>query len=190
MFLHFSLQRSHKSVLLRQLIISLNSIRLSESLRSVRSAAFFVTIISVLLLFTPYLVSGQSRYSITGTLVDAKTAQPVAFISIRLGQGDRHRVATTLEDGSFVFEGLTNGNYLLEVKALGYAVLSKPLEISYSDTLRLLLEPTERTIDEVYVTASEATELTAASVIDRKAMELLQPASFADLLELLPGRGL
>ena len=40
---------------------------------------------------------------------------------------------------------------------------------------------------EIVVTASEARGLTSGSRIDRAAMQHLQPTSFADLLELIPG---
>lgn len=42
-------------------------------------------------------------------------------------------------------------------------------------------------ISEVVVTAQEKRGMTAASVIEKHAMEHLQPSSFADILELLPG---
>lgn len=42
-------------------------------------------------------------------------------------------------------------------------------------------------IRDVVVTASESKGVTSSSVIDRKAMEHIQPSSFADLLALLPG---
>ncbi|MEC3879696.1 TonB-dependent receptor [Parapedobacter sp. 10938] len=150
-----------------------------------RSAAIFIVV--GLLAIVPSGAFGQASHSIAGTVVDKKTIQPISFITIRLNLGDKHLLTITHEDGSFRFTGLAQGNYLLEVKTLGFAVLTQSLEIPYEDSLHLLLEPAERPIDEVYVTASEATDLTAASVIDRKAMELLQPASFTDLLELLPG---
>lgn len=41
--------------------------------------------------------------------------------------------------------------------------------------------------EEVVVTASESRGKTSASVINRQAMEHIQPSSFGDLLELLPG---
>lgn len=42
-------------------------------------------------------------------------------------------------------------------------------------------------IEEVVITAKEGKGLTSKSVIDRQAMQHLQPSSFADLMELLPG---
>lgn len=45
----------------------------------------------------------------------------------------------------------------------------------------------EHLLGEVVVTARESRGVTAASVIDRQAMAHLQPSSFTDLVELLPG---
>ncbi|MBB5636923.1 hypothetical protein HDE68_002836 [Pedobacter cryoconitis] len=42
-------------------------------------------------------------------------------------------------------------------------------------------------LNEVVITASESKGLSSSSIIDHKAMQHLQPSSFADLLELLPG---
>lgn len=49
------------------------------------------------------------------------------------------------------------------------------------------LVPDGKALGEVTVTASENTSLTSGSRIDRDAMAHLQPTSFTDLLELLPG---
>ena len=46
---------------------------------------------------------------------------------------------------------------------------------------------TARVWNEVVVTAHESQGITTSSVIDRKAIEHLQPSSFTDLLSLLPG---
>ena len=43
-------------------------------------------------------------------------------------------------------------------------------------------------LEEVIVTAKELPAPTSTSLIDRKAMQHLQPSSFADLVSLLPGR--
>lgn len=70
------------------------------------------------------------------------------------------------------------------ISVLGYAQNSngeksnKAPKKSLSDTLK---------IAEVVVTAQETRGVTAASVIEKHAMEHLQPSSFSDILELLPG---
>ena len=68
------------------------------------------------------------------------------------------------------------------ISVLGYAQNSngtksnKAPKTSLSDTLK---------IAEVVVTAQETRGVTAASVIEKHAMEHLQPSSFSDILELL-----
>ena len=42
-------------------------------------------------------------------------------------------------------------------------------------------------LNEVVVTASESKRATSASIVDRTAMKHLQPSSFSDLMELVPG---
>ena len=49
------------------------------------------------------------------------------------------------------------------------------------------LSPSETTINDVVVTATESYGITSSSKIAKYAMEHLQPSSFADILELLPG---
>lgn len=49
------------------------------------------------------------------------------------------------------------------------------------------LDKREHHLGEVVVTARESRGVTAASIIDRQAMAHLQPSSFTDLVELLPG---
>ena len=76
-------------------------------------------------LFISHLtVAAQQGYTLTGTILDAQTKEPLSLATIQL---------------------------------------------------------------KVVITASESKGLTSASKIDRKAMEHLQPTSFTDLLELLPG---
>lgn len=72
--------------------------------------------------------------------------------------------------------------------------MSDSVRQGYADSLlliradSLLMMPADsRMLQEVIVTARESRGLTSSSRIDRTAMEHLQPTSFTDLLELLPG---
>ncbi|MDE6248594.1 MAG: Plug domain-containing protein, partial [Paramuribaculum sp.] len=56
-----------------------------------------------------------------------------------------------------------------------------------STVFNVYLQPNDP-LAEVVMTAREKHSASSASVIDTTAMEHLQPSSFADLLELLPGR--
>jgi hypothetical protein len=71
----------------------------------------------------------------------------------------------------------------LHISYIGYKMLTATLSADgvYE------LHPDEHALGEVVVTAQEGRSLHTSSVIQRHAMEHLQPSSFADLLELLPG---
>ncbi|MBD5190677.1 MAG: TonB-dependent receptor plug domain-containing protein [Bacteroidales bacterium] len=56
-----------------------------------------------------------------------------------------------------------------------------------NDTVTALSDVDSHLLDEVVVTAKEGDGLSSSSKIGRDAMEHLQPTSFSDLLELLPG---
>lgn len=89
--------------------------------------------------------------------------------------------------------------YLCGVKKcllfIGLIVLQMSVMASSPDSLRLdsaqqaLLDSIDRlfTIQEVVVTAEETTGRSSASVISKEAMEHLQPSSFTDITNMLPG---
>lgn len=58
--------------------------------------------------------------------------------------------------------------------------------LAYYDSIENAIEA-KKQLGEVVVTARESRGVTSSSVIDRQAMAHLQPSSFSDLLELLPG---
>ena len=89
--------------------------------------------------------------------------------------------------------------YLCGVKKcllfIGLIVLQMSVMASSPDSLRLdsaqqaFLDSIERmfTIEEVVVTAEESTGRSSASVINKEAMQHIQPSSFTDILQTLPG---
>ena len=62
-----------------------------------------------------------------------------------------------------------------------------PDSAAYADTIANPKGKKVEQLREIVVTASESRGLTSGSRIDRAAMKHLQPTSFADILELLPG---
>ncbi len=82
---------------------------------------------------------------------------------------------------------LPDGKYLLQLNHPSYE--RKEIQINLTQNLYLTttLVSNHIALQEVLFTAKEGKGLTSKSVIDRKAMEHLQPSSFSDLMELLPG---
>ena len=128
--------------------------------------------------------------SLKGRIIDAATSEaiPYATMTITGTDGEKH---TTVSDisGYFNIDGLTGNRYTVSVSYLGYSTTT----FSYSNTdnrgagITIKMKQDSRMLNEVVVTAHESQGITTSSVIDRKAIEHLQPSSFTDLLSLLPG---
>ncbi|WP_294634598.1 TonB-dependent receptor [uncultured Bacteroides sp.] len=143
----------------------------------------------ILFLFISHLtVSAQRGYTLTGTIQDAQTKEPLSFATIQLQTADKTWYGALSDtNGRYTFTNLTAGTYTASVSFLGYDKSVKTFSLSRNTTLSFSLTSSVTALNEVVITASESKGLTSASKIDRKAMEHLQPTSFTDLLELLPG---
>lgn len=115
---------------------------------------------------------------------DAVTREPVEFATVRLNGGSQ--VQQTDAQGMCRF-AVTSGNCNITVSFVGYVTQSLSVMVKESKSVSVLLAEDSQVLGEVVVTAKESTGLTSSSRIDREAMMHLQPTSFTDLLELLPG---
>lgn len=89
-------------------------------------------------------------------------------------------------DGRYIIN-LQKGIYNISFQHIGYKKVSQKITIDGNNTLDVRFSHDSKKIEEIYVTAQESKNLQTSSVITKEAMQLLQPSSFADLLELLPG---
>lgn len=124
-----------------------------------------------------YLAGAQTI--INGLVLDSETKEPIVGATISDAQSGKHLTVTDV-DGRFE---IPIKNDKLKVTYIGY----QPLISAPTKDGRYLLQADISKIGEVVVTAQESRGLTSSSVIQRHAMEHLQPSSFSDLLELLPG---
>lgn len=122
---------------------------------------------------------------LTGTVLDSTDGSPLPVCAIAVSPGS---ISTqTNLDGIFVLT-LKPGEYTVKASYVGFEDLLLPVKIGARDTsITLSMLPTRQQLAEVTVTARESTGLTSASRIDKSAMLHLQPTSFSDLLELVPG---
>ena len=117
---------------------------------------------------------------IRGIVLDAETLEPV--IGATIGDAATNKALTvTQADGSFTIP--KNNDARLKISSIGYKTL---VTVPNSEG-RYLLQAAVSVLGEVVVTAQENRGLTTSSRIEKHAMEHLQPSSFSDLLELLPG---
>lgn len=143
----------------------------------------------ITVLFINHLsASAQHGYTLTGTIQDAQTKEPLSFATIQLQTAEQVWFgALSDQNGRYSFSKLPAGKYTAVVSYLGYDRQTKTFSISKNTNVSFLLTSSAMALNEVVITASESKGLTSASKIDRTAMQHLQPTSFTDLLELLPG---
>ncbi len=116
----------------------------------------------------------------SGTVVDEKTGQPLPGAVIRIKAG---RAMTVVADENGKFRTSVPAGTTAAISYVGYGTIQVRLQAGG----RYRLRPVAGQLGDVVVTATESHSLTAASNIGKHAMEHLQPSSFTDILELLPG---
>lgn len=127
-------------------------------------------------------------FSISGTIRDASDSSILPDAAIVM-EDREHKIkwATSDESGKYCITGLHEGTYTIKTTYIGYHTTIKVIKISKDCTLDILLKPDQRSLNEVVVTAIENHGTTSSTRIGNEAIEHIQPSSFADLLELLPG---
>ncbi|MFC4163969.1 TonB-dependent receptor plug domain-containing protein [Epilithonimonas zeae] len=98
---------------------------------------------------------------------------------------DQGKEIPTNSDGNATIL-LSKGKHILLISHERFDEKEFHLHVENQQTYIVSLKK-EVKIEEVVITAKEGKGLTSKSVIDRQAMQHLQPSSFADLMELLPG---
>lgn len=134
------------------------------------------------LLFT-LLVSlfcSQIQAQMRCKVLEAGTQQPIIGATV-MALNTKKIVAVTDQNGCFLLS--TNFNQQVKISYIGY----KPLQVVPKQGAVYHLNLDVNSLQEVVVTAQEGRGLSSVSTISKQAMEHLQPSSFTDLLELLPG---
>jgi len=129
----------------------------------------------------------RSRIHLQGNIKDAKTKELLEFATVMLKNDSVQLHAITDAKGFFSMNNVPAGSYTLNVSFIGYTTLQHALSVTRDTTLSVLLQADHITLQDIIVTASESRGLTTSSKINRKAIDLLQPSSFTDILALLPG---
>ena len=144
----------------------------------------------------PAVAQGTDAVTLSGRVQDAPSGQPIAYLTVQLRrQRDTAFVAGRLTDstGAFVFTNLARGEYVLDLRRIGYAPLSKQVfvgELSrFLDVGVLKMEPAAPALDKVTVTA---TRDEVANAMDRKSYTLADNiaqsgGSVAQAMASLPG---
>lgn len=123
-----------------------------------------------------------------GIVLDEQTHKALDYATIQLFFSNRIAYGgITDADGHFELLHIAPGTYRVVISYLGYDPTEKEIKVSGNTLSTFYLKPSVMALNEVVVTASESKRATSASIIDRTAMKHLQPSSFSDLMELVPG---
>lgn len=136
-------------------------------------------ILFITIAFLPLLASAQHAYK--GRVLDKTTSEPLVNAVVR-SCTDKHKAVVTDHDGRFSISMPAKGADVY-ISYIGYA----RQRVRLTDGGVYRLSPDGNQLADVVVTATESKGLTSSSKIARHAMEHLQPSSFTDILELLPG---
>lgn len=143
---------------------------------------------SVLFFFlTAAALKSQDR-SVTITFeIKDPTFQSVKGSEIQMQSDETQYRIFTDHKGSVAIQVIP-GSYKIEIRKDNQLGYSSRIEVTKAETVTLYLKEKINSIEEVVITAKEGRGLTSSSIISQRAMQHLQPSSFTDLLELLPGR--
>lgn len=137
-----------------------------------------ITSLTVLLMLLGLMIT-HAQERVTSIVKDKANGEPVIGATVSIA-GSKTVAAVTDIDGRFTLAAAAGSD--IEIASVGYKTLiAKPgAEVYY-------IESQLNALGEVVVTAQESTRPTSASLISRHAMDHLQPSSFGDIMELIPG---
>lgn len=141
---------------------------------------FLGHILSLLLVLTGITAWAQNGGNIAGRILDSKSGSGIpGAVVVEAGGG----WAVADSAGRFSLRPRGAGEPMLTISSLGYRTMKTPVRKDGKYALTV----DAYALDEVVVTATESRGVTSVSRIGEDAISHIQPSSFADLLELLPG---
>ena len=142
------------------------------------------------LLMCLYTSMAYTQVNLNGTISDNATSENLSGAAVSIPELKRGTVSN--EKGEFFFGNLPKGNYLLNVRYVGYTSLNTQLKL-YNDTLiHIQLAATAAEMNEVIVTGvSKATEIKespiAITLVNEKELDAITAANIVDAIAKLPG---
>lgn len=146
----------------------------------------FQLMITVLLCCTSLVLQAQTTNTELVVHITNPEKLNIAGVSLSLKNTKESYHDQTNEQGLATFT-LPPDTYQLEIAHLGYKSHSETIILLEKKRITITMLPDINQLEEVVITAKEGKGVTSKSIIDQRAMQHLQPSSFADLMELLPG---
>lgn len=162
------------------------------SARRITSALY----LSLVFVFTAPFVPAQSSHQLDGWITDPEKAGVAGATVILIARDNRSRATVTTEsDGIFRFDRVSAGDYLIEIRAAGFAKTVRAVSIKpgkpVNERLDIALEVAALN-DGVVVTASGTAQSVdevskAVTVIDARQIELRNEYTILESLRAAPG---
>lgn len=145
------------------------------------------TVIWLFLIALSTGVFAQASQVIYGKLISKKTGEPVSFAGIHILEADSW--TTSNEAGDFIVKLSDIPFITIEVRSLGFETYSGKFQPSLLPDSRIEIKmvPISYDMDEITVLAKNNDGFTTSSIVGNAAIEHVQPASLADIMQLLPG---
>ncbi|WP_426475089.1 TonB-dependent receptor [Chryseobacterium balustinum] len=136
----------------------------------------------IILFFSGFqLLLAQNEKLQLSISISDENQQKLKGVTVKSSQNS----AVTDENGNAILV-LSEGKHHIKIIHTNYQEKELDVNLNSSKTLNFQLHPVDK-LEEIVIFSKEGKGLTTKTIIDRKAMEHLQPSSFTDLMELLPG---
>src|SRR5205814_4588052 len=171
----------------------LRPLRLKRNLRNPTARLIKLSALVITLVFS-FTAFSQSRATIAGHVKDLRGAS-VAGAEVQLrSRSGIHLSATTDDNGAYSFTNLASGDYVVEVKAKGFASFtSNELNVRHGQSLTTDVQLSVEAVSESVVitatgTAQRADEISkAVTALDDQSIEAKREVSLTESLRGIPG---
>ncbi len=131
--------------------------------------------------------AAPSKWKMSGKVINSKTSEPLGGVAVNVtGSG---LWAISGDDGSFEFEGISEGVYTLNASCLGFVDKSLQLTLK-KDLINIVIRLDENSLalNEVIVTAQKKKDdLNTTTTFGATALSHMQMSNVTDVSALLPG---
>ncbi|MCL3779529.1 TonB-dependent receptor [Prolixibacteraceae bacterium JC049] len=140
---------------------------------------------TLILIFIASVIVSAQQLQVSGIITNSHNNKPVPYATIGIQKLNLWAISDFR--GKFSFSKIPMGIIEFEVRCLGFRTQTQKLNTEANKFIVVALQPENLKLETVTVTATEKQEKGTKSLINQQAMQHIQPASFADLLQLLPG---
>ena len=144
-------------------------------------------LIFFVLLSQIFAQAAPKYYSIKGRVTDSQTGEPIAGVIFNIDGTGLWTISDV--DGSYVFDRVQPGEYLIKVSCLGYAEAGMNLKLTRNvEDLDFKLSLNTLALDGVVVAAErKKDDMNTTMSFGSHALEHLQMSNITDVSTLLPG---